>query len=324
MEGRRSAGGVQRDREREREKEKERERRERRHSSHSSSAAVHAAKKQRIAETKQQDEDPFAVTPENVHKTQMIDADTDMILRYFGCLLMRKAAGLLRLPARTACTAQYYFHRFYDLHPLHKLDIALMAQSCLYLACKAEETLRKARDVINSCYFLLQPQQPMLKIGKKYWDLRDEVVAAEQILLRTLDFDLTFIHPHKFLLNYINSLNGSQALAQVSWNLTNDLYYTPLCMQRNHRPHVLACSSLYLAQFILEQSNMEVRQSMQQFPWWEVFDAKKQDLEEVSSSLLDSLQTLQAIPYDTALMVYQEYAQKYSPPSPLQLAKAAA
>jgi hypothetical protein len=63
---------------------------------------------------------------------------------------------------------------------------------------------------------------------------------------------------------------------------------------------------------------------MQQFPWWEVFDAKKQDLEEVSSSLLDSLQTLQAIPYDTALMVYQEYAQKYSPPSPLQLAKAAA
>jgi hypothetical protein len=150
MEGRRSAGGVQRDREREREKEKERERRERRHSSHSSSAAVHAAKKQRIAETKQQDEDPFAVTPENVHKTQMIDADTDMILRYFGCLLMRKAAGLLRLyvftyisnagsaalkllrwgrrrPARTACTAQYYFHRFYDLHPLHKLDIAVRA-----------------------------------------------------------------------------------------------------------------------------------------------------------------------------------------------------
>ena len=27
------------------------------------------------------DEDPFAVTPENVHKTQIIDADTDMILR---------------------------------------------------------------------------------------------------------------------------------------------------------------------------------------------------------------------------------------------------
>lgn len=45
-------------------------------------------------------------------------------------------------------------------------NVQLMAQSCLYLACKAEETLRKARDVINSCYFLLQPQQPMLKIGK--------------------------------------------------------------------------------------------------------------------------------------------------------------
>ena len=50
-------------------------------------------------------------------------------------------------------------------------------------------------------------------------------------------------------------------------------------------------------------------------------DAKKQDLEEVSGSLLDSLQTLLAIPFDTALMVYQEYSQKYSPPSPLQIAK---
>lgn len=63
---------------------------------------------------------------------------------------------------------------------------------------------------------------------------------------------------------------------------------------------------------------------MRQFPWWEVFDARKEDLEEVSGSLLDSLQTLQAIPYDTALKVYQEYAQQYSPPSPLQIAKAAA
>lgn len=43
--------------------------------------------------------------------------------------------------------------------------LKVMAQSCLYLACKAEETLRKARDVINVCYFLLHPQQPMLKIG---------------------------------------------------------------------------------------------------------------------------------------------------------------
>jgi hypothetical protein len=44
--------------------------------------------------------------------------------------------------------------------------------------------------------------------AQQYWDLRDEVVAAEQILLRTLDFDLTFVHPHKYLLNYVNSLNG--------------------------------------------------------------------------------------------------------------------
>jgi hypothetical protein len=116
-------------------------------------------------------------------------------------------------------------------------------------------------------------------------------------------------------------------------------------MQRTHRPHVLACSALYLAQFILEQSNMEVPQvrllpsrgrdavlmcvcvfyqPMRQFPWWEVFDATKPALEEVTGSMLDSLQTLLAIPFDTALMVYQEYLEKYSPPSPLQLAKSIA
>jgi hypothetical protein len=60
--------------------------------------------------------------------------------------------------------------------------------------------------------------------AQKYWDLRDEVVAAEQILLRTLDFDLTFIHPHKFLLNYINSLNGTHRLLLLLRNLLKAHY----------------------------------------------------------------------------------------------------
>lgn len=113
-------------------------------------------------------------------------------------------------------------------------------------------------------------------------------------------------------------------------------------MQRHHRPHVLACATLYLAQFILEQSNMEVPQvrrhsnrcaqnddwilvavqTMHHFPWWEVYDASKQELEQVSTGLLDSLQTLLAIPFDTALTVYQEYVEKYSPPLPRQLVNA--
>lgn len=63
-------------------------------------------------------------------------------------------------------------------------------------------------------------------------------------------------------------------------------------------------------------------QTMHHFPWWEVYDASKQELEEVSTGLLDSLQTLLAIPFDTALTVYQEYVEKYSPPLPRQLVNA--
>ncbi len=42
-----------------------------------------------------------------------------------------------------------------------------MAKACLYLACKAEESLRKVRDIINVVHYLLKPHDlPMLKIGK--------------------------------------------------------------------------------------------------------------------------------------------------------------
>jgi len=57
------------------------------------------------------------------------------------------------------------------------------------------------------------------------------------------------------------------------------------------------------------------------FPWWEVFGAKKQDMEDVSNNLLETLQTLRSIPFDSALMVYQEYTEKYSPPTPLRASK---
>ncbi len=56
---------------------------------------------------------------------------------------------------------------------------------------------------------MIQIQIHIQYIIQQYWELRDEVVASEQLLLRALNFDLHVEHPHKYLLNYLKSLNGN-------------------------------------------------------------------------------------------------------------------
>lgn len=50
---------------------------------------------------------------------------------------------------------------------------------------------------------------------QEYWTLRDAVVAHEQILLRTLAFDLDVDLPYRYLLNYLRTLRAGHGIAHV-------------------------------------------------------------------------------------------------------------
>lgn len=61
---------------------------------------------------------------------------------------------MLEIPQETIAMAIIYFHRFYENELIEILDkIWLTICAALFLAGKSTENTRKARDVINVCYF---------------------------------------------------------------------------------------------------------------------------------------------------------------------------
>jgi len=74
-------------------------------------------------------------------------------------------------------------------------------------------------------------------------------------------------------------------LAQVAWNFVNDSLRTVLCLQ--YKPQLIASAAIYLASKFLKK---QLNTGPDQKPWWEVFDAKIQDLEDISNQILDLYQ----------------------------------
>lgn len=66
-------------------------------------------------------------------------------------------------------------------------------------------------------------------------------------MLKDLGFCMYAIndHPHRFVLYYVRSLGGDEALAQAAWGFLNDSLRLDLCVR--YAPESIACAALYLA-----------------------------------------------------------------------------
>ena len=61
---------------------------------------------------------------------------------------------------------------------------------------------------------------------QKYSELRHDLIRTERHLLKEMGFICHVEHPHKFISNYLATLEAPE-LTQEAWNLANDRYSTP-------------------------------------------------------------------------------------------------
>lgn len=93
--------------------------------------------------------------------------------------------------------------------------LKIIATTCLFLAGKVEETPKKLKDVINTCYQLRQENQvPLTK--ETYETLRKTILQNEYSVLKALHFDLTVEHPYKYLLFFIKSIQGIYLISKLN------------------------------------------------------------------------------------------------------------
>ncbi|KAK4473301.1 hypothetical protein MN116_004466 [Schistosoma mekongi] len=228
---------------------------------------------------------------EELYKTpsyyDQIDHETETRHRREGARFLSAVSTKLNLRYDTCATAIVFFHRFYMFHSFKAFPRYVTAACCLMLAGKVEETPKKVRDIVKTARSLLSDAD-FEQFGS---DPREEVMAFERVLLKTIKFDLQVSHPYSYLLQFAKRIKGNQEklkeLVQMSWSFINDSLATTLCLQ--WEPEIVACAVLYLAtrmsKFTIE--DWEGRQPGQR--WWECFveGMSTEVMEDICHKILD-------------------------------------
>ena len=76
-----------------------------------------------------------------------------------------------------------------------------IASTCLFLAGKVEEMPVKIMAVVAEAYKMQhQKQAGPDPASKKFWELREQILVCEHILLQAINFDLAVQHPYRSVL----------------------------------------------------------------------------------------------------------------------------
>eukprot|EP00250_Pteridium_aquilinum_P020944 c24995_g4_i1 orf=32-1396(+) len=211
-----------------------------------------------------------------------VDEETETVLRLYGCELIQEGGILLKLPQAVMATGQVLLQRFFCKKSFARFNVKRVAASCLWVAAKLEESPKKAQHVLNvfnrmECRRENKPLELLDPFSKRCEELKIDLIRTERHLLKEMGFICHVEHPHKFIINYLLQLEAPPELMQEAWNLANDSLRTTLSVR--FKSEVVACGVVYAA---ARRFNVSLPENP---PWWKVFDAEKDDIEEVCKVL---------------------------------------
>lgn len=174
-------------------------------------------------------------------------SSTEMTARFiFEC------AQKLEMKPLTSATAAILFHRFFRELNSTEYDSYVIACSCLYLAGKIKDDKVRKRDVINVAHNTINRGAPLLEPCDEYWSMWDSIVQAELFIARVLKFDMTIVHPHKYMLHYMKSLQDlfgakewhSMPVARAAASFLQDFHHSPKILQFKPAHIAICCLAL--------------------------------------------------------------------------------
>ena len=176
---------------------------------------------------------------------------------------------MLKLPQITLATASVFLHRFYMRHPMQTYHYYSMAATCLFLAYKVEECVRKMKELVVACVRVAQkdPQKLVDEQDKEYWRWRDNILQYEDLLLEAICFDLSLEPPYKTLFDLLVQFKQEEnkKLRNAAWAFVNDSCLTTLCLLFPSR--TIAASALYAA---AKHCDVAFPDDARGRPWWDV------------------------------------------------------
>jgi len=249
--------------------------------------------------------------------------------RYAAVDFLQHTGELLLIPQTVIATSIIFYHRFYkfirdEQIPDDKYDKYQIACSCVFIACKCQETLRSLRDICNVLQRIRYPQKPNFSLNcPELAKLKQSISMHEQIVLRALAYNVRISVPYSYVGPYLKCLNFGdpegvkmedpvrdlqlQRLLQCTCSLLNDSLRTDLCI--THKSHEIAVGCIYLAarlcdvQLPYQRQHKEVNSgegvslgdsalsvasasAVAEREWYHLFNVSKETLRSISNEII--------------------------------------
>ncbi|KAI8614190.1 cyclin-like protein [Chytriomyces sp. MP71] len=144
----------------------------------------------------------------------------------------------MKLRQQILATATVFFKRYYLKHSLfssNSIDPTLMLATCVYLACKVEESPVHIKSVSQA-----MTSQQML--GPQCQIDPSKISECEFYLMEGLEFYMIVFHPYQPVIVLIRDLNlmkeHKTIICQNAWMVVNDAYKSDLPLI--YPPHMMA------------------------------------------------------------------------------------
>uniref|UniRef100_A0A182KA64 Cyclin-Q n=1 Tax=Anopheles christyi TaxID=43041 RepID=A0A182KA64_9DIPT len=188
-----------------------------------------------------------------------------------------ECAQKLAMKPLTSATAAILFHRFFKELDDTEYDPYMIACSCLYLAGKIKDDKVRKRDVINVAHNTINRGAPPLEPCDEYWSMWDTIVQAELFIARVLKFDMTIVHPHKYMLHFMKSLQDlfgakewhSMPVARAAASFLQDFHHSPKIIEYKPAHTAVCCLALAFQVYGVPVPLMDEMDDNN--PWYNIF-----------------------------------------------------
>ncbi|KAK4110188.1 cyclin-like protein [Canariomyces notabilis] len=155
--------------------------------------------------------------------------------RLKGIQLIDSVRESLQLPVKTFDTAAIYYHKFRTRFPSNEYNYEDVALSALFVACKAEDTIKKSKEILCAAHNFRQPHDHKTPDDKIFEAPSRFTVGLERHILETIGFDFHVQYPQKLLIKMVrrmfprggsNEQDEGQRFLHVAYDMSIDVYKT--------------------------------------------------------------------------------------------------
>ncbi|CAI2349128.1 unnamed protein product [Caenorhabditis sp. 36 PRJEB53466] len=119
------------------------------------------------------------------------------------------------------------FNRFFKFHSFKRCDYRDVAAACVFLAGKNEDSPKKLKYVVNQLWQAKFPHNKQFPSEQHFMDLCQVVTFLEEIVLRTISFDVNIDLPHQYILKLMSTIekgrNVYKDMVKTAYYMATDL-----------------------------------------------------------------------------------------------------